>query len=301
MVLVINDLMREIGFEKFKVRLNNRKVLNGLLEKAGLSEQSVAVLRSLDKLPKIGADKVANEIAETTSASQQQIGQILELAKLTGSNLQMIEQLKPLCAGNPLAEEGCAQIEELVSAVQPLGLGDDHLEIDVSIARGLDYYTGTIVETFLEDLPQWGSVCSGGRYDNLAQLYSKTELPGIGASLGLDRLLAAMGELKMIPEVRTTADVLIIQFDSDQLGRYLQIASQIRSAGIGVEIFPSAKKLKQQFKYADKRGFPIVVIAGSDELESNSVKVKWMDTGKEESISIENESAALIQLIQDRN
>ncbi|MEM9941003.1 MAG: histidine--tRNA ligase [Planctomycetota bacterium] len=301
MVLVINDLMREIGFKKFKVRLNNRKVLNGLLEKAGLSEQSVAVLRSLDKLPKIGADKVANEMAETTSASQQQIGQILELAKLTGSNLQMIEQLKPLCAGNPLAEEGCAQIEELVSAVQPLGLGDDHLEIDVSIARGLDYYTGTIVETFLEDLPQWGSVCSGGRYDNLAQLYSKTELPGIGASLGLDRLLAAMGELKMIPEVRTTADVLIIQFDSDQLGRYLQIASQIRSSGVGVEIFPSAKKLKQQFKYADKRGFPIVVIAGSDELESNSVKVKWMDTGKEESISIENESAALIQLIQDRN
>ena len=299
-VLVINDLMRAIGFEKFKIRMNNRKVLNGVLEKSNLANQSVAVLRSLDKLAKIGRDKVKQEMLDVTDATDEQAEQILKLADIKGTNREVLEQLGPLCDGNELAEQGRDQLTQIVDAVEVVGLSDSNLTIDVSIARGLDYYTGTIVETFLDDLPKFGSVCSGGRYDNLAQLYTKTELPGIGASLGLDRLLAAMQELEMIPPTKTTADILIIQFDQDRLNDYLKIASQLRTQGIGVEIFPSAKKLNQQFKYADRRGYPIVLIAGGNEFESNMVKLKAMADGSESEVPLSDDCTEIIEWIRNK-
>jgi len=279
--LVIFDLMRAIGFEKFTIRLNNRKILNGLLEKHDLSEHSVAVLRALDKLPKIGRDQVAEEMLATTTASSQQVHEILALAEISGSNAQILQQLEPLCAGHETAELGCQQLAELLAATAAVGIGDAHLAIDVSIARGLDYYTGTIFETFLGDLPSIGSVCSGGRYDNLAELFTKQQLPGIGASLGLDRLLTAMQSLNMIPPVRTTADVLIVQFDSAHLHEYLKLAADLRAAGISVEVYPEAKKLNQQFKYADRRGFSAVVVAGASEIEAGKVQLKWLATGEQ--------------------
>jgi len=177
-VLVINDLIRAIGFEQFKIRLNNRKVLNGILEKANLAEHSVAVLRALDKLPKIGPEKVRQEMLETTGAPDSSIDQILMLSQISGTNREIIQQLGALCEGNELAEQGRAQLSDVIDATQALGLTEKNLEIDVSIARGLDYYTGTIVETFLTDLPSFGSICSGGRYDNLAQLYTKQKTSG---------------------------------------------------------------------------------------------------------------------------
>jgi histidyl-tRNA synthetase len=299
-VLVINDLMRAIGFEKFKIRMNNRKVLNGVLEKSNLANQSVAVLRSLDKLAKIGRDKVKQEMLNVTEATDEQAEQILKLADIKGTNREVLEQLGPLCDGNELAQQGRDQLTQIVDAVEVVGLSDSNLTIDVSIARGLDYYTGTIVETFLDDLPKFGSVCSGGRYDNLAQLYTKTELPGIGASLGLDRLLAAMQELEMIPPTKTTADILIIQFDQDRLNDYLKIASQLRTQGIGVEIFPSAKKLNQQFKYADRRGYPIVLIAGGNEFESNMVKLKAMADGSESEVPLSDDCTEIIEWIRNK-
>ena len=286
MLLVINDLLRAIGFEKFQIRLNNRKVLNGLLQKSGLENESVVVLRALDKLAKNGREKVKTEMLSTTSADESQVDSILRLAEVEGNTATILEQLGPLCEGNELAEEGRAQLQQTVKAVNAVGLTDENLKIDVSIARGLDYYTGTIVETFLEDLPKFGSVCSGGRYDNLAQLYTKTELPGIGASLGLDRLLAGMEMLKMIPESQTTADLLIIQFDADQLTRYLQIAADLRRQGLKVEVFPTSKKLKAQFKYANRKGFPAVLIVGEDELQRDVVKIKWMEAGTESEVSL---------------
>ncbi len=163
-VLVINDLIRAIGFEQFKIRLNNRRVLNGILEKANLAEHSVAVLRALDKLPKIGPEKVRQEMLETTGAPDSSIDQILMLSQISGTNREIIQQLGALCEGNELAEQGRAQLSDVIDATQALGLTEKNLEIDVSIARGLDYYTGTIVETFLTDLPSFGSICSGGRY-----------------------------------------------------------------------------------------------------------------------------------------
>ena len=286
-VMVINDLIRAIGIEKFTIRVNNRKILNGLLEKSNLAEHSVAVLRALDKLPKIGHDKVKLEMLETTSARESQVDEILKLAEISGSNEQTLSQLGPLCSGNELAQQGLDQLVEVVQATAAVGISNDNLCIDVSIARGLDYYTGTIVETFLNDLPSLGSICSGGRYDNLAQLYTKQKLPGIGASLGLDRLLAAMQQLNLIPPTKTTADVLIVQFDKNNLHQYLQLAANIRRSGICVEVFPEAKKLNQQFKYADRRGVQAVIIAGENEFSSGVVQIKWLADGSQTEVPLD--------------
>lgn len=299
-VLVINDLMRAIGFEKFTIRLNNRKILNGVLEKTGLSEYSVAVLRALDKLGKIGPEKVHQEMLETTGASDQQVTQILGLAEISGSNDQILDQLGAICANNEMAVEGREQLSQVVAAVKQVGVPDTNLKIDVSIARGLDYYTGTIVETFLDDLPAFGSVCSGGRYDNLAELYSKQKLPGIGASLGLDRLLAAMQQLDLIPPTRTTADVLVVQFDQENLNDYLCLASDLRRQGISTEVFPEAKKLNQQFKYADRRGFRAVIIAGADELSSGTVQIKWMEDGSQTEVPLNRGAEEIAQWLSTR-
>jgi len=299
-VLVINDLIRAIGFEQFKIRLNNRKVLNGILEKANLAEHSVAVLRALDKLPKIGPEKVRLEMLETTGAPDSSIDQILMLSQISGTNREIIQQLGTLCEGNELAEQGREQLSDVIDATQALGLTEQNLEIDVSIARGLDYYTGTIVETFLTDLPSFGSICSGGRYDNLAQLYTKQQLPGIGASLGLDRLLAAMQQLDLIPNTKTTAEVMIVQFDKSKLSEYLKLAADLRSQGIAVELYPESKKLNQQFKYADRRGARAVIIAGTDEFASGVVQVKWLADGTQTELPLAENSNEITEWLKTR-
>ena len=299
-VLVINDLIRAIGFEQFKIRLNNRKVLNGILEKANLAEHSVAVLRALDKLPKIGSEKVRLEMLETTGAPDSSIDQILVLSQISGTNREIIQQLGTLCEGNELAEQGREQLSDVIDATQALGLTEQNLEIDVSIARGLDYYTGTIVETFLTDLPSFGSICSGGRYDNLAQLYTKPPLPGIGASLGLDRLLAAMQQLDLIPNTKTTAEVMIVQFDKSKLSEYLKLAADLRRQGIAVELYPESKKLNQQFKYADRRGARAVIIAGTDEFASGVVQVKWLADGTQTELPLAENSNEIAEWLKTR-
>ena len=298
--LVINDLMRAIGFEKFAIRTNNRKVLNGVLEQNDLKEHSVVVLRALDKLPKIGPDKVRDEMMSTSGASAAQVDEVLKLTTIKGNNQEVLKQLEPLCASNEMAREGLDQLTQLVDATAAVGITDDNFQVDVSIARGLDYYTGTIFETFLDELPGIGSVCSGGRYDNLAQLYTKQELPGIGASLGLDRLLTAMQELGMIEPTRTTADVLVAQFDAGSLNEYLKIAAALRGQGIATEVFPDAKKLKAQFKYADRRGFRAVVLAGKDELTSGRLNVKWLEDGSQSEFPLSGDLADLSQWLQQR-
>ena len=298
--LVIHDLMRAIGFTNFKIRVNNRKILNGLLQKFEVAHESVAVLRAIDKLPKIGRDKVREEITAATAINEQQTEQILGLAEISGNHADVIRQLEPVCQGNELAEQGLQELAELTEATRAVGVAQEQLQIDVSIARGLDYYTGTIFETFLNDLPGIGSVCSGGRYDNLADLFTKQELPGIGASLGLDRLLAAMQTLEMIPAMRTTADVLVVQFDAGRLSDYFRIAGQLRAAGISTEVYPAAKRLGQQFKYADRRGFQAVIVAGSDELESGHVQLKWLTDGSQHELSSDNGCAEVIGWLQEK-
>jgi histidyl-tRNA synthetase len=283
--LVIYELLRKIGgaFGRelpFTIRVNNRAVLSGLLAKLGLSDKSTAILRALDKLGKVGADKVADEMVTAAGATVEQAAQVLKLAELTGSNDEVLSRLSELVAGNDLGNEGVERLRQILAGAKAGGVAEGALQLDVSIARGLDYYTGAIFETFLNDLPAIGSICSGGRYDNLAGLFTKQELPGIGASLGLDRLLAALEELGMIDKVRTPAPVLIAFFDKDRLNDYLAIAAHLRSAGIGVEVFPEAKKLGQQLAYADRRGFRVALIAGQREFDGNRCQVKNLASGE---------------------
>src|SRR5438105_789401 len=211
-VLVINDLMVALGFERFRIHINNRLVLNGLLEQLGLAGQTKSVLIALDKLPKIGADAVKAEMAEKAGVQAAQADRLLALAQTQGANAEILAKLSADFGGNAKAAEGVRRLQELVAAVATAGVPEDRITLDLSIARGLDYYTGTIYETFLGDLPGIGSVCSGGRYDSLASLYTKQALPGVGASLGVDRLLAAMGELKMLGTTSTPAPVLVVPF-----------------------------------------------------------------------------------------
>ncbi|MBC8352258.1 MAG: histidine--tRNA ligase [Planctomycetes bacterium] len=296
--LVIHDLLQAIGFSKFTIRLNNRMILNGLLDKLGLTDKSTEVLRSLDKLAKIGREKVAEEMMATSGATAEQASEVLKLSDLSGSNAEILTQLEPLVAGSATGEEGIGRLREVLAGIDAAGVNKDRIQVDVSIARGLDYYTGVIFETFLDDLPTIGSICSGGRYDNLAGLFTKQELPGIGASLGLDRLLAAMEELEMLAKVRTSAPVFIPYFDRERLGDYLALAAQIRAAGIGVEVFPDPKKLGQQLKYADSRGFSVALIAGGNEFAAQTTQLKNLQTGESEEISLAEGSDALIARIR---
>ena len=278
--LVINDLFEEIGFERFTVHVNNRQVLSGLLEQIGVAEQATAILRSLDKLTKIGPERTANEMVETAGITAEQAEQVLAITTLTGSNQEILENLKPLVAQSEIGTAGIDRLQQILDGLAAGGVPPDRIKLDVSIARGLDYYTGVIFETFLDDLPEIGSVCSGGRYDNLAELYTKQQLPGIGASLGLDRLLAAMDELEMIDKVKTPADILVVYFEKDQLNKYLEIAANLRQAGWAVEVFPDAKKMGKQLKYADARGFQYALIAGGDELQRDVCQIKNLQTGE---------------------
>lgn len=273
-LLVIHDLMSKIGFERFTIRLNNRLVLNGLLQQQGLTEKSVGVLRAIDKLPKIGREKVIDEMTEKVGATREQSERVLDLVQLTGEPLDMLKSLEGMLAGNDIGQLGVAKLRELFSCIAKAGIAPERVRLDLSIARGLDYYTGTIYETFLGDKPEIGSVCSGGRYDNLAGIFTKERLPGIGASLGLDRLLAAMELLGMVESSSTPADIFIPQFDAPRLGDYLRISRVLRAAGLRVEVYPEAKNLGKQLKYADKKGHKLAVIAGENEFQSGVWQVK---------------------------
>lgn len=296
--LVIHDLMQAIGFDAFQIRVNNRMVLNGLLERLGLADRSVAILRALDKLSKAGRDAVVAEMVEAAGATHEQADQVLKLAALEGDNAAILRQLEPLVAGSEKGQSGVARLAELLAAVQAAGVPAARIRLDVSIARGLDYYTGTIFETFLDALPGIGSVCSGGRYDNLAELYTSQQLPGIGASLGLDRLLAAMEELGMLPKVTTPADVFVAFFDAGRLHDYLRLAADLRKAGLGVEFYPEPKKLGQQLKYADRRGFRVAIIAGTNEFATNTVQLKDLATADSQTVSIADGVLPLVSAVR---
>ncbi|MCA9245780.1 MAG: histidine--tRNA ligase [Planctomycetales bacterium] len=295
--LVIHDLMHAIGITKFKIHINNRQVLNGLLERLDLLEQSTAILRALDKLGKVDADKVAAEMVAVAGATEAQARDVLSLAALQGEPSSVLAGLAPLVAGSQRGEAGVERLHELLTGIKAAGVSDARIHLDVAIARGLDYYTGVIFETFLEDLPGIGSVCSGGRYDNLAELYTKAELPGIGASLGLDRLLAALEELNLVEKVRTPAPVLIAYFDSARFEDYLRLAARVRSTGVGVEVYPEAIKLGQQLKYADRRGFRLALIAGDREFASNTCQIKDLASGASSEASLASNADELVERI----
>jgi histidyl-tRNA synthetase len=294
-ILVVRELLTQIGFAKFTVRVNDRSILNGLLQKAGLAESSALVLRALDKLAKIGAEKVSEEMQSVAGATSEQTQTILQLAQISGSNDEILEQLEQLGAGNELAMAGVARLREVIQLAMSVPNQQGAVQIDPSIARGLDYYTGTVLETTLDDC-KIGSICSGGRYDNLADLYTNQQLPGIGASLGLDRLLDAMEDLGMLAESSTPAQVFIPYFDATHLADYLKLAAELRAAGLNVEVYPEPSKLGKQLQYADRKKFRVALIAGEREFAAAECQIKNLSTT--ESTTVPLNAAAVIAEIQ---
>lgn len=276
-LLVIHDLFRALGFQKFTIRVNNRMVLNGLLTKLQIEDRSVGVLRAIDKLAKIGPQGVEQELVERCEMQPAQAGEVLRLLNPE----QTLDGLATQLADSELGTLGVNRLRELFDVATRAGVPAECLQLDVSIARGLDYYTGTIYETFLTDLPAIGSVCSGGRYDNLAGLFTKERLPGVGASLGLDRLLAAMEELGLLTTASTPAQVFVPFFDSARLAEYHAVARRLRQAGLGVEVYPEPKKLGKQLQYADRKGFRLAVIAGETEFAEGRWTVKDLKSGEQ--------------------
>jgi histidyl-tRNA synthetase len=297
-LMVIHDLMEAIGFTGFTIRVNHRQVLNGMLERLGLLEQSAGVLRALDKLPKIGAEAVIAEMVERVGASREQAERVLAFAGLQGTPAQILDQLQPIVQGSERGEQGLSRLRELFEVCRRAGLPDERIELDVAIARGLDYYTGTIYETFLNDDPKIGSVCSGGRYDNLAGLFTKQPLPGVGASLGLDRLLAAMESMQLLKTGSTPAQVLVACFDESRLADYVALGRRLRQAGIATEVYPQAKPLKKQLQYADKKGFRLAVIAGGSEFEAGTWQVKNLSAQQQATVSDGELVANVRQLLE---
>ena len=217
----------------------------------------------------------------------------MDLAETVGDNQEILDRLQKIMGpmNGPWRES--IVLRQLVDVTQAAGVAGDRIRIDLSICRGLDYYTGTIFETFLTDLPTIGSICSGGRYDNLAGKYTKQSLPGVGASLGLDRLLAALEKLNLLKSVSTPAPVLLVQFSADRLGDYQRMARALREAGIGVEVFPEAKKVGAQLQFAEKRGFTLALIAGPDEFAQGVWKVKDLQRREEKTIANDEVLAAI--------
>jgi histidyl-tRNA synthetase len=283
--LVIHDLMAALGLERFQIRLNNRLVLGGVLEQFGMADKAAPVLRVLDKLPKIGRDATRAEMTEAAQITAEQADKVLDLAAIEGDSGAVLAQVQDRFGGNAQVGAGVTRLRQLLDVAAKAGVPEERIRIDLSICRGLDYYTGTVYETFLTDLPGIGSVCSGGRYDNLASVYTKQQLPGVGASLGLDRLVAALEELKLLKSAATPAQVLMVQFSADHLGDYQQMARSLRAAGIGVEVYPEAKKLGAQFQYAEKRGFRVALIAGPDEFAKGVWKIKDLAKREEKTVA----------------
>ena len=274
MVLVVHDLLTAIGVE-FTIRINDRRVLAGILGRLGLTDRSTAVLRSLDKLGKVTPEAVAAELA-AHGVAPDAVAALLEMAGLSGSAGDVLTRLERLVGDAEQGRAGVAALRTIIAGARDAGVAEGRIAIDPSIARGLDYYTGIVLESFLDELPALGSICSGGRYDNLAALYTKQSLPGVGASLGIDRLLTT---------VETPADVFLVHFDECHVGDYLRIAAALRAAGMAVEFFPEARKLGQQLKLAAKRGFAAALVIGSEEFAAGTAQFKNLAT--QQSVAID--------------
>lgn len=277
---VIYNLISDLGFNDFTICINNRKVLNGLFREVNQEQNAVDIMRTIDKLAKIGKEKVIEELKEI-GVDDQAIERILTFIEIDGTTDEKISKLENLGILNEMFTQGLEELKQVVKYIRIFGVPDTHFKIDLTIARGLDYYTGTVYETFLNDYKELGSICSGGRYENLAEYYTDKKLPGVGISIGLTRLFYKLNELQLIKSDKySMSDILIIPMTED-MTKSIELASDLRKEEINTEVYLNDKKLKAKFKYADKLKIPYVVVIGEDEISSNTVKIKNMETGEE--------------------
>lgn len=282
---VIYNLIKELGFEEFTIRINNRKILNGLFEYINQKDNSVEILRIIDKIEKIGKDAVIEDLEEI-GVSKEAIEKIINFIEIDGTTDEKLQKLQDLNIENETFKLGLEELISVVKYIRIFGVPDTHFKVDLTIARGLDYYTGTVYETFLNDYRELGSVCSGGRYENLAEYYTDKKLPGVGISIGLTRLFYKLNELGLIKaEKASMSDVLVIPM-VDDLSKPIILANSLREKNINTEIYLNDKKLKAKLKYADKLQIPYVIIVGEDEINSGVINVKNMITGEEKKANI---------------
>ena len=275
---VIHAVFSELAIGKFTIQLNNRKLMRGFFENLGVSdaEQQMLVLREVDKLDKRGPDAVRATLTGVEfGLSDDVVGKILAFVQIrSNGHADALAKLEALGRGSDTFNEGIAELREVLDLVRALGVPESHYSINLSIARGLDYYTGTVYETFLDDYPQIGSICSGGRYENLANHYTKSKLPGVGISIGLTRLFFQLRDAGLIDTADSSVQVLVSQMDASRLPTYLAIANELRIGGLNTEVQLEPRKLAKQFQYADRAGIRFVVIVGEDEEARGVVSVK---------------------------
>lgn len=286
MPAVIYSTIKDLGFEDFTICINNRKLLSGLFKELDLEEKSVDIMRIIDKIEKIGKENVI-ECLKDLQLSENQINDIMNFIEISGTTEEKIDSLEKLNYTNEIFNEGLEELKQVVKYVKVFGVPDSNFKVDLTIARGLDYYTGTVYETFLNEYRELGSVCSGGRYDNLAEYYTDKKLPGVGISIGLTRLFYKLNELNALKEEQNSiAKVLVVSMVEDN-SKALEVATALRNKNINAEVYLENKKIKAKFKYADRLAIPYVIVIGEDEIANNTVTLKNMQTGEQETLKIE--------------
>lgn len=283
---VIYTIFKELGFDDFTICINNRKILNGLFENIAQKENSTQILRIIDKIEKIGKQAVIEELKKI-DVSEDAIEKIIEFIEISGTSKEKIEKLKNLNISNETFETGLKELEFVYNNIKLFGVPEENYKIDLTIARGLDYYTGTVYETFLNNYRELGSICSGGRYENLAEYYTDKKLPGVGVSIGLTRLFYKLNELGLIKSTKKSISEVIIIPMIENLEEPIKLATELRNLGINTEIYSNNKKLKAKMKYADKLQIPYVIVIGEDEIKANKIKLKNMQTGNEQEIELD--------------
>lgn len=287
MPAVIYNVFRKLDFGKFTIHINNRKVLNGFFESLGLENQISDILRNIDKIDKIGKDNVVAELKEL-GIDDEKINKIIDFITISGSNDEKIAALKDVNVDNEKFTEGVNELQVVAGYMRAFGIDESYFDIDLTIARGLDYYTGIVYETTLDDYRGLGSVCSGGRYDNLTEYYTNTKLPGIGISIGLTRLFSQLKDAGIIEAKRSSlVDVLVVPMGVD-MSYVLKAANEIRQAGFVTDVYYANKGMKQKMKYANKLGIPFVAVIGEDEVNSGAAALKNMATGEQTTVSLKD-------------
>ncbi len=281
---IIYRAFTKLGLKRFRIRINNRKVLNGFFAILGLSDIAPDIMRTIDKLEKIGADKVTAMLLEM-GVSKDNSAKIIEFIGTTGDSAAVIESLNKYKGQNELFDLGASELETVVTNMRGFGVPDEFFTVDLTIARGLDYYTGTVYETVMLDHPEIGSVCSGGRYDNLAEYYTDKKLPGVGISIGLTRLFFVLGDRALLNSEypASVSDVLIIPM-TDDMAPAVKLATEFRENGVRTQIYTEKKKFKAKIGYADKLDIPYAVFLGENEIASGSATVKNMKTGEQSTL-----------------
>ena len=284
---IIYNTFRELGFDDFTISINNRKILNGLFAALGLNDKSVDILRIIDKIDKIGKENVVKEIKDL-GVEQNKVDTIMNFISITGNVEETINSLRNLNIDNELFNLGVNELESVASNIKLFGVPTENYKIDLTIARGLDYYTGTVYETFLNQYRQLGSVCSGGRYDNLSSYYTDKKMPGVGISIGLTRLFFQLTYNKIIEAGNRSISKVIIVSMIDDFNKSIEVATKLRENGINTQIFTDKVKIKKQFNYANKLGIPYVIVIGEDEINNNVVSLKNMIDGEQKMVTLED-------------